>query len=196
MTSSKKATEGRGITLTHAAAVLRRKPKVIDGLVRREKIVPAYGKTGRGGEYRLDRDSLVTLDTAARLEELHVPKASIKRLVERLQARLDSDGEIALVYSPEKEDVVELSTDTANLRDLIAGGVTVEVVMPKQQRAELERRLVLEEAPRRRGRPKLDAAWVAEKLDRSAALGDDETSPEEIAKMIGDRGAPPWQRDA
>jgi len=196
MTSAKKVPSAEGVTLNHAAAVLRRKPKVIDGLVRREKIVPAYGKSGRGGEYRLDRDSLVALDTAARLEELHVPKAAIKRLVERLQAQLDTDGEIALVYSPEKEDVVRLGADTATLRDLIAGGVTVEVVTPRQQRAEFERRLVLEEAPRRRGRPKLDATWVAAKLDGAAALGDDEASPDEVAQMIGDRGAPPWRRGA
>jgi hypothetical protein len=192
MTSAKK-TLHEGVTLNHAAAVLRRKPKVIDSLVRREKIVPAYGKPGRGGEYRLDRDSLVALDTAARLEELHVPKAAIKRLVERLRAELDNEGEIALVYSPEKEDVVRLGTDAADLRNLIAGGVTVEVVTPKQQRAEFERRLAAEEAPRRRGRPKLNPAWTAEKLDRASALGDDETAPDEISRMIGERGTPPWR---
>ncbi|MEA2665026.1 MAG: hypothetical protein QOI11_1970 [Candidatus Eremiobacteraeota bacterium] len=193
MTSAKRVPD-EGVTLTHAAAVLRRKPKVIDGLVRREKIVPAYGKPGRGGEYRLDRESLVTLDTAARLEELHVPKAAIKRLVERLREQLDSEGEIALVYSPEKEDVVPLGTGAVNLRDLIAGGVTVEVVTPKEQRAEFERRLALEEAPRRRGRPKLDAAWTSEKLDRAAALGDDDTPSEDMSHLIGERGTPPWRR--
>jgi hypothetical protein len=193
MTSARKLPQ-EGVTLTHAAAVLRRKPKVIDGLVRREKIVPVYGKPGRGGEYRLDRESLVALDTAARLEELHVPKAAIKRLVERLREQLDSEGEIALVDSPEKEDVVRLGAGAANLRDLIAGGVTVEVITPKEQRAEFERRLALEEAPRRRGRPKLDAKWTGEKLERAAALGDDETPFEEVAQMIGARGTAPWQR--
>jgi hypothetical protein len=193
MTSAKRSPH-EGVTLNHAAAVLRRKPKVIDGLVRREKIVPAYGKPGRGGEYRLDRESLVALDTAARLEELHVPKAAIKRLVDRLREQLDSEDEIALVYSPEKEDVVRLGTGGVDLRDLIAGGVTVEVVTPKEQRAEFERRLALEEAPRRRGRPKLDAKWTGEKLDRSSSLGDDDPPAEDIARMIGDRGTLPWRR--
>jgi hypothetical protein len=193
MTSARKLPQ-EGVTLNHAAAVLRRKPKVIDGLVRREKIVPVYGKAGRGGEYRLDRESLVALDTAARLEELHVPKAAIKRLVDRLQEQLDCEGEIALVYSPEKEDVVALGSGSVSLRDLIAGGVTVEVVTPKEQRAEFARRLALEEVPRRRGRPKLDAEWTSGKLDRAAALGDDETSPEEVSRLIGERGTPPWRR--
>jgi hypothetical protein len=183
------------ISLNHAASILRREVKAIDSLVRRDKLVPVHGKGGRGGEYRLDRDSLVMLDTAARLEDLHVPRPAIKRLIERLRDRLDSDGEFAVVYAPHKEDVVELNPGTVPLRELMGTGATVEFIEPKRRRAEFERRLQLEEAPRRRGRPKLGQAWTRKKLDSAAALGDDETSVEDLAQMIGDRGAPPWHRD-
>jgi len=188
------ATAGGGITLSHAASVLRRTPKVVDSLVRREKIVKPRGRPGRGGEYRVDRDSLLVLDMAARLNELHVPKPAIKRLIDRLRALLDVDGEIALVYTPEGEYVIALDSGLDTLRDLMRGGATVEVVQPKRQQAELREQLALAGEPRRRGRPKLNKALLEKMLTDTAALGDNETSPDELARMIGDRGTPPWRR--
>ena len=174
-----------GITLNHAAEVLRRAPKIIDSLVRREKIVKPHGRPGRGGEYRVDRDALLVLDMAARLEELRVPKPAIKRLIERLRALLDIDGEVALVYAPEGEQIVRLKDGLEALRNLLTAGATVEIVRPRAQRAELEQRLTQVAEPRGRGRPKLDDRWVEKKLKSAAVLGDDETPPEGLARLLG-----------
>jgi hypothetical protein len=188
-----KAPTQHWVTINHAAVLLGRERKVIDNLVRREKVVPAYGKGGHGGGYHLDHDGLVMLRTAIRLEELNVPRAAIKRLVALLRPHLDDDTELAVVYAPESEEVVVVQGDGA-LRELLRRGATVELVQPKRQREELERRLQEEEAPRRRGRPPLTREWLQKKLEATAQLGDDDTSPEELAEMIGDRGRPPWQK--
>jgi hypothetical protein len=188
-----KAPTQHWVTINHAVAILGRERKVIDNLVRREKVVPVYGKGGHGGGYRLDHDGLVLLRTAIRLEELHVPRAAIKRLVALLQPHLDDDAELAVVYAPESEEVVVVQGD-AVLRELLRRGATVELVQPKRRREELERRLQEEEAPRRRGRPRLTREWLQKRLEATAQLGDDDTSPEELAELIGDRGKPPWQK--
>ena len=73
--------------------------------------------------------------------------------------------------------------------------ITVSIVNPQRRLAEIERSLQEAKARPKRGRPKVDPAWAREKLDSSAALGDDETSPDEIAAMLGDRGRAPWQRE-
>jgi len=181
------------ITFSHAAAILGRERKLVDVLVRREKIVPTYGKGGHGGGYHLDHDGLVMLQTALRLEELNVPRAAIKRLLVLLRPHLGDDMELALVYAPESEEVVAVQGESA-LRDLLRRGVTVELVQPCQQREDLDRRLRDAEAPRWRGRPRLDSAWVQKKLEATAQLGDDDTSPQELAKLIGDRGRLPWRK--
>jgi len=167
-----------GVTLSHAAAVLRREVRVIDSLVRREKIVPVHGKCGRGGQYRLERDSLIVLAAAARLGDLRVPLPAIRRLAERLRGRLDFQGELAVVYAPEKEDVVEIGAGKTTLRDLIGEGATVELVAPSVQRAELEHRLLTEVEPRRRGRPKLACAWSPADPKPQAPLRNDKPSGE------------------
>jgi hypothetical protein len=188
-----KAPAQHWVTINHAAAILGRERKVIDNLVRREKVVPVYGTGGHGGGYHLDHDGLVMLRTAIRLEELNVPRPAIKRLVALLQRHLGDDVELAVVYAPESEEVVVVQGEGA-LRDLLRRGVTIELVQPKQQREELERRIQEEELPRRRGRPRLTREWVQKNLEATAKLGDDETSPEELAELIGDRGRLPWQK--
>jgi hypothetical protein len=181
------------VTLNHAAALLGRERKVVDALVRRERIVQAHGKGGHGGGYYLDHDGLVMLWTAIRLEELHVPRAAIKRLVALLQRHLSDDMELAVVYTPESEEIVAVEGEDV-LRELLRRGATVELVQPKRQREELERRLREEEGPRRRGRPRMSPEWLQKRFQATAQLGDDETSPEELAELIGDRGRLPWRK--
>jgi hypothetical protein len=189
----KDASSHQWIMLNHAAAILGRERKLVDNLVRREKIVPTYGKGGHGGGYHLDRDGLVMLRTAIRLEELNVPRAAIKRLLALLRPHLGDDVELAVVYAPEFEEVVAVQGESA-LRDVLRRGVTVALVHPRQQREDLDRRLREADVPRRRERPWLDSAWVQKKLEETARLGDDDTSPEELAELIGDRGRLPWRK--
>jgi hypothetical protein len=137
---------------------------------------------------------LPALSAAVRLLELKVPKGALKRLVSLLRRHVLSDGgDVAIVYTPEREEVVTLK-DRSELYDIVGQGATVDVINVAQLRSNIEQRLHSEEMPRRRGRPAMERAWMQKKLSESRGLGDDETPVDELARWTGERGELPWTR--
>ncbi|HEY0380770.1 MAG TPA: hypothetical protein VGC72_00985 [Candidatus Elarobacter sp.] len=182
------------LTIAHAARVLGRDRKVLDNLIRREHVIPVEGKRGKGGEYRVLVKDLPALSAAVRLLELKVPKGALKRLVSLLRRHVLPDGgDVAIVYTPEREEVVTLK-DRSELYDIVGQGATVDVINVAQLRTNIQQRLHSEEMPRRRGRPAMDRAWMQKKLSESRDLGDDETPVDELARWTGERGELPWTR--
>ena len=182
------------LTIAHAARVRGRDRKVLDNLIRRERVIPVEGKRGKGGEYRVLVKDLPALSAAVRLLELKVPKGALKRLVSLLRRHVLSDGgDVAIVYTPEREEVVTLK-DRSELYDIVGQGATVDVINVAQLRSNIEQRLHSEEMPRRRGRPAMERAWMQKKLSESRGLGDDETPVDELARWTGERGELPWTR--
>ena len=182
------------LTIAHAARVLGRDRKVLDNLIRRENVIPVEGKRGKGGEYRVLVADLPALSAAARLLELKVPKGALKRLISQLRRHVLPDGgDVAIVYAPEREEIVTLK-DRSHLYDIVGQGATVDVINVAELRTDIQRRLHSEEMPRRRGRPAMNRAWMQKKLSESRDLGDDETSVEELARWTGERGELPWTR--
>ncbi len=182
------------VSLKHAAAILNQPPTLIDGLVRRKGVVKAVGRGGRGGELRLGAQSLLLLDVAARLESAHVPRESIRTILDKLEPQIDSDRPLTLICGPGRADVVDSAT--VNLGELLGAvsALTLDSVIPRQRRAAIERSITEAATPARRGRPKLDRAWVLEKLDSTVELGDDDASPEDLALLSGGSEQPAWRR--
>jgi hypothetical protein len=182
------------LTIAHAARVLGRDRKVLDSLIRRENVIPVEGKRGKGGEYRVLVEDLPALSAAARLLDLNVPKGALRRLISQLRRHVLPDvGDVAIVYAPEREEVVTLK-DRSDLYDIVAQGATVDVINVGELRADIQQRLRSEEMPRRRGRPAMDRTWMQKKLTESRDLGDDEPPVEELARWTGERGKLPWTR--
>jgi len=94
-------------TIKHAASILNQRTAVIEGLVRRKSVVEAVGKRGRGGELRVDRYGLLYLDVAARLENAHVPRGSIRSILQKLEPEIDRDNDLVIVFSDGRSEIIE-----------------------------------------------------------------------------------------
>ncbi len=189
------------VTVRHAAEILGRPREQIDGLVREAKVVGIEGKGGKGGQYRVRVADLWLLDAAAELIELKVPRSSVREMLVQLTeygravgAGEVPAGEVALVYGPQRQTVVP-HPDAKMLLQIAHEGAVVKVIDTAKVRKSLAERARAQEAPTPRGRPKLNREWMREQLASTAVLGGDEPA-EDIADMLGDRGALPWRNDS
>lgn len=182
------------VSLKQAALILKLSTSTVDDLVRRNSVLEVKGKVGRGGALRLNLPGLLLLDVAARLNFANVPRKSIREIVEKLKTRIDSDRSLAIIYGRDHADIMESATlDLATLSQSWSSALTVDYVTPRERLADIERTMSTEAPPARRGRPKSNPKWVEQKLNASADLGDDASSPDEIVAMIGERGTAPWR---
>jgi hypothetical protein len=191
--------EAAVVTVRHAAEILGRPREQIDGLVREAKVVSIEGKGGKGGQYRVRVADLWLLDAAAELIELKVPRSSVREMLVQLTeygravgAGEVAAGEVALVYGPQRQTVVPHPDAKMLFQIAHEGAVVVKVIDTAKVRKSLAERARAQEEPAPRGRPKLNREWMREQLKKTAALGGDE-SAEELAEMLGDRGALPWR---
>ena len=110
-----KATKPREtyITLGYAADILGRRRQEIDILVRREKVVDAVGKRGKGGQLRVDLGELPDLEAAAELFDLKIPPKAIREVFSR---RSKDALRITVVYRKGDMQVLEDPSSSAKLR--------------------------------------------------------------------------------
>jgi hypothetical protein len=177
-----KDTEARElVTLKHAADILGRNRDEIDALVRRENIVSAVGKRGKGGQLSIATGDLANLEAAAELAELKIPMPSIRIMIRRMD---ELSVRVAMVYRRGTTQVIPFPSPETIVR-IATHGATVKVIDIASLRRSIESRLGFTVTPPTRGRPKFDIKRVLEQLEASAELGDDDATPDEIAELTG-----------
>jgi hypothetical protein len=169
------------VTIKHASEILGRNRDEIDNLVRREKIVSAAGKRGKGGQLSVATGDLASLEAAAELAELKIPMPSIRIMIRRME---DLSVRVAMVYRRGATQVIPFPSPETLVR-IATGGATVKVIDIASLRRSIESRLGFTVAPPTRGRPKFDIKRVREQLEASAELGDDDATPDQIAELMG-----------
>jgi len=182
-----KATKPREtyITLGYAADILGRRRQEIDILVRREKVVDAVGKRGKGGQLRVDLGELPDLEAAAELFDLKIPPKAIREVFSR---RSKDALRITVVYRKGDMQVLE-DPSAEQLSEIANAGATVKTVDFPSLRRFVAERLDQSERPAPRGRPKLDLESLRANLKATAQLGDDDASEEAVSELIGVRRA-------
>jgi hypothetical protein len=180
--------EELSISIAEAAVLLGLKQRALEKLLREDDICRLHGTRGKGGQLRIDTRDLPLVEAAYKLIDLRVPRPAVRDL--SCQAanmlRKSPDTDILLSYQKKANEAI-LAPDAAAMKRIIEDGVAA-VIIDSRRYLELAKQRQKLGAPRRRGRPRVDSAYIERKLDASAALGDDtlDDVDAEIRRLSGE----------